>query len=87
MKKENNDAFERFCSFDALYDASYKVCRNVRWKDSTINFEETRIEMLRSSSKSLKLYSISFGVILSPVVISNLSGTAIGENSAVRATR
>lgn len=37
-------AFERFCSFSALYDASYKICRNVRWKDSTINFEEHRLE-------------------------------------------
>ena len=34
MSEINQDTtFERFCSFDAMYDASYKVCRNVRWKD------------------------------------------------------
>lgn len=50
----NEDAFERFCSFDALYDASYKVCRNVRWKDSTINFEEERIETILRTEEELR---------------------------------
>ena len=47
-------SFERFCSFDAFYDASYKVCRNVRWKDSTINFEETRIDTALDTEASLR---------------------------------
>lgn len=47
-------AFERFCSFNALYDASYKVCRNVRWKDSTINFEENRIEKILQTESDLR---------------------------------
>jgi len=37
-------SFERLCDLDALYDASYKVCRNVRWKDSTMWFAESRLE-------------------------------------------
>lgn len=49
-----SESFERFCSFDALYDASYKVCRNVRWKDSTINFEETRIETIINTEAELR---------------------------------
>lgn len=53
MSKEMN-TFERFCSFDALYDASYRVCRNVRWKDSTINFEETRIETILQTEADLR---------------------------------
>lgn len=53
MLKENQNTFERFCSFDAMYDASYKVCRNVRWKDSTINFEETRIETILKTEADL----------------------------------
>lgn len=53
MKKQEN-TFERFCSFDALYDASYKVCRNVRWKDSTINFEEHRIENILKTEEDLR---------------------------------
>lgn len=52
MNKDN--AFERFCSFDAFYDTSYKVCRNVRWKDSTINFEETRIEAILKTEADLR---------------------------------
>lgn len=47
-------AFERFCSFDALYDASYKICRNVRWKDSTINFEEERLEKILKTEADLR---------------------------------
>lgn len=47
-------SFERFCSFDAMYDASYKVCRNVRWKDSTINFEENRIETILKTEADLR---------------------------------
>lgn len=47
-------SFERFCSFDALYDASYKVCRNVRWKDSTINFEENRVETILDTEHDLR---------------------------------
>ena len=47
-------SFERFCSFDAMYDASYKVCRNVRWKDSTINFEESRIETILKTEADLR---------------------------------
>ena len=52
MSNQEN-TFERFCSFDALYDASYKVCRNVRWKDSTINFEENRIENILRTEEDL----------------------------------
>ena len=48
------EAFERFCSFSALYDASYKICRNVRWKDSTINFEEQRLENIFATQDALK---------------------------------
>ena len=51
--KQKSD-FERFCSFDALCQASYKVCRNVRWKDSTINFEESRIETILDTEAKLR---------------------------------
>ena len=51
---ENENAFERFCSFDVLFDASYKICRNVRWKDSTINFEEDRIETILETEEQLR---------------------------------
>lgn len=51
---EHSSAFERFCSFDALYDASYKICRNVRWKDSTINLEENRIETILKTEEDLR---------------------------------
>lgn len=51
---KQDTAFERFCSFDAMYDASYKVCRNVRWKDSTINFEENRIETILKTEADLR---------------------------------
>lgn len=51
--KQKSD-FERFCSFNALYDASYKVCRSVRWKDSTINFEENRIETVLNTEEELR---------------------------------
>lgn len=54
MLEENQNTFERFCSFDAMYDASYKVCRNVRWKDSTINFEENRIETILNTEADLR---------------------------------
>lgn len=27
-----------------MYDSSYRVCRNIRWKDSTIDLEENRLE-------------------------------------------
>lgn len=54
LLEEQNNAFERFCGFDAFYDASYKVCRNVRWKDSTINFEETRIETILNTEADLR---------------------------------
>lgn len=37
-----------------MYDASYKVCRNVRWKDSTINFEENRIETILQTEADLR---------------------------------
>ena len=47
-------SFERFCSFDAMYDASYKVCRNVRWKDSVINFEENRIDIILRTEEDLR---------------------------------
>lgn len=53
MSKEDT-AFERFCSFDAMYDASYKICKNVRWKDSTINFEETRLETILNTEADLR---------------------------------
>lgn len=57
MSEINQDTtFERFCSFDAMYDASYKVCRNVRWKDSTINFEENRIETILKTEADLRAY-------------------------------
>lgn len=55
-EKELDTAFERFCSFDALYDASYKICRSVRWKDSTINFEENRIETILNTEADLRSY-------------------------------
>lgn len=54
MSDKKDTAFERFCSFDAMYDASYKVCRNVRWKDSTINFEENRIETILQTEADLR---------------------------------
>lgn len=47
-------SFERFCSFDAMYDASYRICRNVRWKDSTINFEENRLETILKTEADLR---------------------------------
>lgn len=49
-----NLGFEHFCNFDALYNASYKVCRNVRWKDSTASFEENRIEIILDTEEKLK---------------------------------
>lgn len=51
---QQQTSFERFCSFDALYDSSYRVCRNVRWKDSTINFEENRIETILQTEADLR---------------------------------
>lgn len=51
---QQKTSFERFCSFDALYDSSYRVCRNVRWKDSTINFEENRIETILQTEADLR---------------------------------
>ena len=51
---QQETSFERFCSFDALYDSSYRVCRNVRWKDSTINFEENRIETILQTEADLR---------------------------------
>ena len=51
---EHSSAFERFCSFDAMYDASYRICRNVRWKDSTINLEENRIETVLTTEEDLR---------------------------------
>ena len=54
MAKEES-SFERFCSFDAFYDASYRVCRNVRWKDSTIIFEENRIETILKTENDLRM--------------------------------
>lgn len=50
----SKQSFERFCSFDAFYDASYRVCRSVRWKDSTINFEESRIETILKTEAELR---------------------------------
>ncbi len=37
-----------------MYDASYKVCRNVRWKDSVINFEENRINIILRTEEDLR---------------------------------
>ena len=54
MSDQKDLSFERFCSFDALYDASYRVCRSVRWKDSTINFEENRIETILRTEAELR---------------------------------
>ena len=51
---KSQSSFERFCSFDAMYDASYKVCRNVRWKDSVINFEENRINTILETEEDLR---------------------------------
>lgn len=51
---QQKTSFERFCSFDALYDSSYRVCRNVRWKDSTINFEGNRIETILQTEADLR---------------------------------
>lgn len=52
IKKSNS--FERFCSFDAMYDASYKVCRNVRWKDSVIKFEQNRLDLILQTEQDLR---------------------------------
>lgn len=54
MSNKIDTAFERFCSFDAMQDASYRVCRNVRWKDSTIDFEENRIETVLQTEADLR---------------------------------
>lgn len=51
---KHTSAFERFSSPNALYDSSYRVCRNVRWKDSTIMFEENRIEIILDTEEKLK---------------------------------
>ena len=51
---QHTKSFERFCSQDAMYDASYKVCRNVRWKDSTIEFEENRLETIWNTQNELQ---------------------------------
>ncbi len=37
-----------------MYDASYKVCRNVRWKDSVIKFEENRIDIILQTEQDLR---------------------------------
>lgn len=37
-----------------MYDASYRICRNVRWKDSTINFEENRLETILKTEADLR---------------------------------
>lgn len=37
-----------------MYDASYRVCRSVRWKDSTVNFEENRIETILRTEAELR---------------------------------
>ena len=37
-----------------MYDASYKVCRNVRWKDSVINFEKNRIDIILRTEEDLR---------------------------------
>lgn len=55
MSDKKDTAFQRFCSFDALYEASYRICRNVRWKDSTIVFEESRIETILQTEADLRL--------------------------------
>lgn len=36
-----------------MYDASYKVCRDVRWKDSTIDLEEHRLETIWDEQNTL----------------------------------
>lgn len=54
MEENHSLAFEHFCSLDALYDASYKVCRNVRWKDSTIQFEASRLELIQEMAAQLR---------------------------------
>jgi hypothetical protein len=56
MSNNGDNTFERFSSFNALYDASYKVCKNVRWKDSTINFEANRIETILKTEADLRNY-------------------------------
>ena len=56
---KQDTAFERFCSFDAMYEASYKVCRNVRWKDSTINFEENMNMKERAWDQEVKRHNYS----------------------------
>jgi hypothetical protein len=54
VSDNKDDTFERFCSFNAFYDSSYKVCQDVRWKDSTIDFEETRIETILETEEDLR---------------------------------
>lgn len=46
--------FQRFCNFDAFYDSSYSICRNVRWKDSTVNFEENRLNNILALKEQLE---------------------------------
>lgn len=54
MSKKKSNSFERFCSFSAMYDASYKVCRNVRWKDSVIKFEQNRLDIILQTERDLR---------------------------------
>lgn len=61
---KQDTAFERFCSFDAMYEASYKVCRNVRWKDSTINFGENRIETILKTGADLRVNTNSLCLVV-----------------------
>lgn len=51
---ENYKTSEHFSNFNALYDASYKVCKNVRWKDSVISFEESRLNIIFDTQEKLR---------------------------------
>lgn len=46
--------FQRFCSLDAMYDSSYRICQNIRWKDSTIDLEENRLKSILRLDKEIK---------------------------------
>lgn len=55
MENKNNDElFQRLCNLDGLYDASYRVCRSVRWKDSTISFEENRLNNILQLEEEIR---------------------------------
>ena len=53
--------FEKAISFDSLYKALKRCCRNVRWKDSVVGYESNGLKNTRNLSEALKngTYKIS----------------------------